>query len=366
MNKSVQKKIIFYIGSLARGGAERVVVNLAEYLRSEKFDIIIATKEQRAVEYAVPEGVRRIGADISDEEMTKSRVKNFVKRVQKLRHIWKKERPDLIVSFIKKNNLMAILSSRGLRIPVLVAIRSAAFREYPGGFRMLAKVLFPMANGIIVQTEEQANYFGKIVKRKTQILPNAIHPNFIAPIYEGVRNNEIITVGRIDDNKNQIMLVEAFALIADKYPSMKVIIYGDGEEKGKIRELIQQKELMDRVILAGQIADIKAKIERARIFVLTSRIEGIPNAMIEAMACGVVPISTDFGGGGVRQLIRDGENGYIIPVDDVDALAKKLELILTDKELEERLRAHAVEVQNQFAPELVNQQWEQYFKGFMK
>lgn len=359
------KKILFYIGSLARGGAERVVVNLAEYMEKMGYQVAIVTKEQTENEYPVAKAIGRIHADIYDDEISGSRIVNFYRRVRKLRKIWKEEKPDIIVSFIKKNNLMAILSSRGLQVPVLVAIRSAAFREYPGIFRMAAKVLFPMADGVIVQTKEQAEYFGKKVFQKTKMLPNAVRDDFMGSVYQGPRDNRIVTVGRIDDNKNQIMLIKAFSRIADKFPHMKVVIYGNGEAEKRIKQAIEEQGLSGRVILAGHVSDIKTAIERARIFVLTSRVEGMPNALIEAMALGLVPISTDFGGGGVRQLIRDGENGFIIPIDDVSALSEKMELILGNGELEMKLRNHAVEIQKQFAPELVNQQWKQYFEKFM-
>lgn len=366
MKKSSGKKIILYIGSLARGGAERVVVNLAEYLQKDGYEIVIVTKEQEKVEYKVPHGVRRILGDICGDEIVASRIKNFCNRVKKLRQIWKTEKPDLIVSFIKKNNLMAILSSRGLKVPILVAVRSAAFREYPGLYKHIAKVLFRMADGVIVQTPEQAAYFGKKIKRKTCMLPNPIRPEFMEEVFTGERRDEIVTVGRLDNNKNQSMLVEAFARIASQYPNMKVFLYGDGDRRGKIADLIRKKGLENRVLLAGQQTDVKAKIQGARIFVLTSRVEGIPNAMIEAMALGIVPVSTDFGGGGAGQLIEDGENGFIIPVDDVDALAERLKHILSNPVEEGRMRERAKEVCVRFAPEQVNKQWKRYFEQFIR
>ena len=366
MEKMLNKKICLYIGSLSRGGAERVVVNLATYLHREGYAVTIVTKEQESREYAVPEGVKRILGDICGDEITHSRIKNFLNRVKKLRQIWKRERPDLLVSFIKKNNLMAILSSRGLGLPVLVAVRSAAFREYPGIYRYIARILFQKADGVIIQTPEQANYFGRKISRKATMLPNPIRPDYIGAAYEGKRQNEIVTVGRLDENKNQVMLVKAFALIANKYPDMRVLIYGEGSAKEQITEVIAQHDLEGRVILAGHQEDVKGKIQAARIFVLTSRVEGIPNAMIEAMALGLVPVSTDFGGGGASQLIRDGENGFIVPVDNVHALAGCLECILSDEKLEKQMREQAIKSCKRFDPEIVNEQWEAYFEQFIR
>lgn len=361
----MNKKIVFYIGSLARGGAERVMVNISAYLKREGYEVVIVTKEQAKSEHPLPDGVTRILADICGEEITNSRIKNFFNRIKKLRNIWKQQKPDIIVSFIKKNNLMAIMSSRGLGIPVIVAIRSAAFREYPGIYKYIGRILFEKAEGIIVQTSEQANYFGKKLSRKAYKLPNPIHPDFIGQVVERERVNEIVTVGRIDENKNQVMLVEAFSRIATKFPEMKVIIYGTGSGETAIADKIKEKGLQERVILAGYHADVKSKISKSRIYVLTSRVEGIPNAMIEAMALGLVPISTDFGGGGAKELIKNGENGYLIPVDDVDVLTERLERVLSNPELEEKLRENAIAISERFDPDVVNVLWKDYLNSFM-
>lgn len=181
----MDKKIFFYLGSLARGGAERVVVNLAEYLKQAGYTVTIATPIQAEVEYEVPEGVNRILVDLTEDELTKSRIKNLFLRIRKLRNIWKQEKPDLIVSFAKKNNFMAIVSAKGLKIPVIAGIVSAAFREYPGKLKWIANILFPMASGVIAQTPEQRDYFCKSARKKMMILPNAMNPDFVGQVYEG-------------------------------------------------------------------------------------------------------------------------------------------------------------------------------------
>ena len=101
-----EKSIVFYIGSLSRGGAERVIVNLAAYFRDCGYRVTIVTKEQDKVEYPVPEGVTRILADITRNEISRNRVANLYRRIKKLRNIFKQLAPDYIVSFIKKNNFL--------------------------------------------------------------------------------------------------------------------------------------------------------------------------------------------------------------------------------------------------------------------
>jgi len=361
----MNKKIIFYLGSLARGGAERVAVNLAEAMQTSGYQVMIATPKQADVEYDVPKGVKRILVDLTEDEITASRVKNLFNRILKLRNFWKEEKPDLIVSFAKKNNFMAIVSSKGMGIPVLVGIVSAAFREYPGSLKWIANLLFPMASGVIAQTPEQRDYFCRASRKRTIILPNAMNPDFVGSVYEGERENRIVAVGRVDDNKNHIMLVKAFEKLADKYPDISVEIFGEGDAKEGLQKEIEKRGLDGRIVLAGHQADIKSKIKKARVFVLTSKVEGVPNAMMEAMALGLVPVSTDFGGGGAQQLITDGVDGFIVPIDDVEAMAEKIDMILSDKELEEHLRSNAIEIQKRLNPEVVNKQWKEYFETFL-
>jgi len=361
----MDKKIFFYLGSLARGGAERVVVNLAEYLKQAGYTVTIATPIQAEVEYNVPNGVNRILVDLTEEELTKSRIKNLFLRIQKLRNIWKKEKPDLIVSFAKKNNFMAIVSAKGLKIPVIAGIVSAAFREYPKELKWIANILFPMASGVIAQTPEQRDYFCKRARKKMTILPNAMNPDFVGAVYEGRREDRIVAVGRVDENKNHVMLVKAFAKLADKYPEVTVEIFGDGPARETVEKQIEESKMTGRVIMAGHQTDIKSKIQKARIFVLPSKVEGVPNAMIEAMALGLVPVSTDFGGGGAHVLIKDGVDGFMVPVDDVDMMAEKIDAILSNPEMEARMRENAVKIQDRLKPERVNKQWQDYFETFL-
>ena len=148
------KKIAFYIGSLSMGGAERVIVNLAAYFHSCGYKVTIVTKEQDSDEYPVPEGVARILADITGDEISSNRLVNLYRRIAKLRTIWKQLQPDYIVSFIKKNNFMAITSAAGLPIPVIVSVRSNPAREYPDKLtRLLVRVLFARAAGVVLQTQ---------------------------------------------------------------------------------------------------------------------------------------------------------------------------------------------------------------------
>ncbi len=190
----MRKKIALYISSLRRGGAERVMANLAGYFYGEGYQVLMVTTRQ---------------------ELCGGRISNFKKRFSGLREIWKEEKPDVILSFIGKNNMMAILTSRGLKIPVAVSVRGEPTEEYYNkGLRLIARHLFDLADGVVLQTKRSRDFFPKRVQKKAVILRNPVHPDFFRKPFEGEREKTVVAVGRVDENKNHELLIRAFAQIA--------------------------------------------------------------------------------------------------------------------------------------------------------
>lgn len=367
MSKSEKPKILFYVGNLARGGAQRVIVNLANYFNSLSYPVTIVTAKAEAGEYTYDKGIIRIISDLTEQEISDSGLKNFIERLKKLRKIWKIEKPSIMIAFMGKSNFMAIVSSLFLGIPVLVSVRSDPNKEYAGRImRFLSKTLFGLASGVILQTEDAKLYFPKWIRKKAVIMPNSLNKNFIKPKYNNQRLNEIVTVGSIDENKNQALLIEAFALINQDYPEMKVVIYGDGAKRKELEEKVKNLGLQDKILFPGRENAVYNKIDKARIFVLTSKVEGMPNALIEAMALGLAVISTDCPCGGPRTLIQEGENGLLIPVGDVKALEKALRKILDHTELEEKLGMNAHKLSAELEPDIVNRKWLNYITSQME
>ena len=358
------KSIAFYIGSLQTGGAEHVIVNLADYFHSCGYCVTIVTKLQESDEYPVPDGVTRILADITEDEIGKSRLLNLFRRIRKLRIIWKQLQPDHIVSFIKKNNFMAIVSAMGLHIPVIVSVRSNPAREYPDrltGF--LVRILFPRAAGVVLQTQAAKEYFPASVRKKAVVLPNSISPQFLREQNDGIREKEIVWVGRMDENKNPTMLLQSFIEIADRYPEWSLKYIGTGPLMEEMKQICRQNACEDRVTFMGRTDEVAQAISRSSIFVLTSRQEGMPNALIEAMVSGLAVISTDCPCGGPAELIDNGENGILISVDDKEALIDALTELMERKEDRNRLGENAKKLIRKVHPDVVNRSWLAYVES---
>ena len=388
MNDNGEKSIAFYIGGLCIGGAERVICNLAEYFYGEGYRVTMVTKVRDEKEYELNPGIRRIIADITPEEETGSRIRNLFARIAKLKRIWKEVKPDVIVSFIRKNNLMAIASAAPLGIPVVVSVRSAPERELKGfGFKTISFLLFRNAAGVVLQTKEAYNFFPGYIRAKAVVLPNSINPDFLKASEEltltttinqekkmtvddripsSVKEKRIITVGRIDDNKNQRLLVEAYVKITDHYPDWSLELIGDGSGRQALEEYVGTLPCKDRISFTGAVDDVAKRMSEASIFVLPSKIEGMPNALIEAMVMGMACISTDCPCGGPRDLIAaDESNGILVPVDNVDAMAMALKRLITNDPLRLSMGDNARKIIATLHPDMVNKQWKNYIENVM-
>lgn len=352
------KHIMLYLAGLENGGTEHVAVNLAEGLFARGYKVTFVITAIHGHEQSYSDGINLIVTEGSDVEFNQGRIGNFRKRYHILRDIWKQEKPDTIVSFIGKNNMMALLTSFGLGIPVYVAVRGEPTIEYyTPMLRFLSKTLFLKAKGIIVQTERMKKYFPRYLRNKCIKLPNSIGNEFLLNTKDRISNKTIVTVGRCNENKNQKMLIDAFAKICDKYPDVKVIIYGDGESRKPLSGYVTEIGLSDRISLPGEVTGVKDLIRNSMMFVLTSDTEGMPNALIEAMAMGIPVISTDCPCGGPAELISSGENGILIPVGDVDALAIAMGQLLDDEILCQRIGNAASKIVDVLAEEKVIKQW---------
>lgn len=396
-----QKHIAMYIGSLQKGGAERVMVNLADYFFDQGYKVTLVTTYLADDEYEVrhaawkrvpagadravlvsntdenpvwidPEGGEKDGIGRVFSALLKSeqkgRVYNLQERKRKLERIWKELKPDVILSFIGKNNIMALSTATREDIKVVVSVRADPNMEY-NTFSLKTSVLatFGKAAGIVVQTTGARDWFPAFLQKKCVILPNSLNPSFIRKRYVGIREKKIVMVGRLDANKNQAMVMEAFKeATKDKYSDYKLVIYGDGPDRLKLQNLAISLKIDSKVEFKGMVKHVAEHIEKASIYILASSQEGMPNSLIEAMSLGLACISTNCPCGGPADLIVDGINGLLVPVGDVNAMTEAMEKLLGNEVLAESLGNAAMRIQEKYAPDVVNAKWKEYLDNIMQ
>ena len=216
--------VAFYIGSLKKGGAERVFVNLATYFLEQGCNVTMVTQYKKENEYELPAGIRRVISDLTPEEEG-GRIANLFRRYRKLRRIFREIHADVVLSTIGKNNFMALLANAFLPTKVVVSVVAEPTEEYPTkGMRLLAKTLFYAADGIVMQTADAVRFFQPSLQKKCVILKNSLNPAFVRLRYEGDRPQDIVAVGRMDENKNQRMAIRAFCKIAERFPDARLIL----------------------------------------------------------------------------------------------------------------------------------------------
>ena len=351
-------KITTFISSLSGGGAERVVCNLSNFLAEKGHQVEILTMGQAPAAEPLSEGVKEIPL-LRDEERKFSLV-DMAKRVLRLIRYMRKEKVDAYVVLLPVTILMILFFSRFTKAPIIFSERADP-KMYSNKIQKGLKKLCKKASGAVFQTEEAKTWYEPYLKGvEGTVIPNAINPAFLRMLYEGEREKVILGAGRLNEQKNFPLLISSFAKVAKEFPEYKLRIYGKGSLLESLQNLAKEKGVGDRVEFPGFATNMPEVLEKASMFVLSSDYEGMPNALMEAMASGVPSVSTDCGGGGARFLIEDGVNGLLVPQRDEEKMAEAMRKILSDAELAAKLSQNARKLQENLAPEKIYGAWEKF------
>ena len=349
-------KIAFFIGHMGYGGAERVISLLANDYCRRGWDTDIVMLLSRDLAQRLEPGVRLVDLSLG----TGSYLKRAPYWLRQIRGYLRREKPDCVVSFIGRINALVLTAALGMNIPIVVSERNDPRHDGRGkGMLAYCDALYRTARAVVFQTKAEQECFSAVVKAKGVIIPNPVST-------EGVSRREpegfsVVTAGRLAEQKNQKMLMDAMALVRREIPEARCTIYGEGELRQELERYVREKGLADTVFLPGHALDIHKKIADASAFVLTSEYEGLPNALIEAMMLGIPCVTTDYPG--AEEVMADGVTGLIVPRRDAEALAKKLIALARDgasgKALGENARVDA----EKYRTENVIAQWQNVIEG---
>lgn len=344
------KRHIFFIGTLCNGGAERVVSILAGYMAKQGLDVEILTYYDKPVSYVLNPKVKH--TVVEKMTGTGNKLSNFF-AVRK----YFKENAKVVLSFLAPFNIMAIAANMGNGVPIIVADRNDPTKVPSNQWLRAARdILYRFATGIVVQTQKNKTYFSKVVQKKTKVIYNPVDLKENAGIaLKCKKEKKIVTAGRLMPQKNQKMMIQAFANVLKKHPDYKLLIYGEGPEKRELENLCIQLGVEKKVLLPGNVTDIHEQMKDAEIFVLSSDYEGMPNALIEAMCLGLPVISTKVSG--ATDLVIDHENGILIEIDHQEQLEKAMLELIENKELEEKLARNAIKLNENLEVSKIMRQW---------
>ena len=357
------RKLVFYIDSMKRGGAQRVMMNLCEHFAENSYQVVLINdypSDENESVYKLSPIIKRV---YLQPKYTRNPIVNNVIRIVKLRRILKYEKPDIALSFLAGPNIRLLLSATGLKQKTAVSVRNDPNKEYAksGIKKAIARKLFELADGCVFQTEEARAYFTERVRQKSAVILNPVDEKF----YKVKRRPQaglIVTAGRLVKQKRQDVLISAFKLIEESNPEAQLLIYGEGPLMSQLVEQINTLELNKRVSLQGNISDIEDALSKGSVFVLTSDYEGMPNALMEAMAVGLPCISTDCPCGGPRELEGGTESIMLVECGDINGIVHSLNSILKDNAYSEKLGISAKERANYFKDHVIYEKWERYLE----
>lgn len=347
---SEKKRVAFAIESICDGGLERRTVNLVNELsKSNNIDVCLISGTKKNNEYPLQNSVRRI------QIMSGC----LLKDVYRIRMFMCKNDIDVVVGMgIYSNFVVSLIRFLCNKKVVIVEANDPRHDNISKESKILRKLTYWRADGYVFQTREEQEYYSKNIQRKPIVIPNPVLEEL--PSREEPIIPEIVATGRMEKQKNYEMLIDAFNIVHKKHPNYKLKIYGKGSECEKIQAKISELDLNKYVEMPGFTLNVHKKIQHSDIYVLSSLFEGMPNALMEAMAMGFPVVSTDCGGGGPRELIQDNVNGRLTLNGSSYDLADKLCELIENPVKKEMLGKNAKAIRGTHCIENISLQWIAY------
>jgi glycosyltransferase involved in cell wall biosynthesis len=360
-------KLMIYLSSMKLGGAERVAATLANYWVANGVEVTVLTLSSDPDFYELDPRIIResLGMQSDSPNFLIALSKNY-SRIQALRSHLKMAKPDFVLALMTSSIVYLGLASIGLGIKTIGAEHTYPANPSIGQFwNFIRKHTFRFVDAIVALTSEGEEWLRSYTSSKKVVtIPNpAVWPlptysPFLAPPPK--QGYVLLTVGRLVIEKGFDMLIDAFAKVAQKHPDWKLIIVGEGEERNALESKIQAYGLENQILLPGRAGNVGDWYQHADLFVMSSRVEGFPNVLVEAMSFGLTAVSFDCNTG-PRDIIINETNGLLVKADDTNELANALDRVMADQDLRNHMSKNAVLVKDKFSIEKITSKWEELF-----
>ena len=356
-------KIILVIHALPGGGTGRVLTYMANYWARTGHRVTILTLEKSdSPFYFLTDSVEWIALNLACDSATfvGGMLKNL-RRIYLIRKAIKTSAPDCIISFVYSTNILILLAIRFLNVPVIISERNHPVysKENRLIWYLLRRVLYPMADHLILQTKKIKDWF-KDYNKSLHIIRNPVlimrEDLEVEPEIKLPSGKLIVAMGQLIEQKGFDLLLQVFARIHRSHQDWKLIILGTGRLLDELKQISIRLGIDKSVYFLGRVKNPFSIFSRCDLFVLSSRYEGFPNALLEAMACGLPVISYDCPSG-PGEMVNDNVNGLLVAPNDLDALEEAIRRLINDDKLRASLGKEAMKVQDRFSLEKVMDQW---------
>lgn len=355
-------KVAMVLASMSYGGAQRVAALLANYWARRGEHVCIITFDSAAEDrYELDRNVRRIALGMTGNALDVFHaLKENARRVLALRRAIVASGAEAVLSFGDQTNIVAVLATRLTGIPCVIAERTDPKHHSIGTtWDILRHLVYPFASVLVVQTRSLEPWARSVMFSawKTRVVRNPVRD-----MHEYIRRERlpeqrtVIAAGRLAREKAFDVLLVAFSRIASDFPDWHLVVLGEGPERPRLEALAGSLGIAHRASFPGWMAEPGEWLSEADLFVMSSRYEGFPNALLEAMACRLPVISTDCRGS--REIVTHDVNGVIVPIDSVDSLTDAMARLMTDETLRRRLADAAFAASDHFGLQSVVNEWD--------
>lgn len=347
-------KIAFVTPGMTFGGAERVISILANNWCDMGHEVsMFITATNRSPVYKMNEKIKvEYFADYNEKGVS------HLKLISAIRKFINDEKPDSVISFMNDVCAYTIIALIGTGIPVIYSERNDPNKMNQGKVEKLCRKIVEIgAKHIVFQTNGARTCYSKKVQRKSSIILNPVNLDKIPErTKEEINYLEIVSVGRLEPQKNQELLIDAFNIVSKKHKDAVLKIYGEGSLKNKLQSRIDELGLTEHVFLMGAKSDVLEWIKDSFCFVLSSDFEGLPNSLIEAMCIGMPCISTDCSPGGARELLRN-DRGIVVPCGNKEELAEAINMYLEKQDIAMKYGKEAFGLRREIEASIVAKEW---------
>lgn len=367
------RNILLLVSSMSGGGAERIAALLANHWAAAGNHVtLLATYTVQTESAYVLDSRVTLRHLASATAMSRKGVRTQLQRLKSLRRIIRELQPDNVVSFLTNVNVAAILASWGTGVAPVVSERIHP-AQFPISFTLakLRILTYPRAARVVVQTETTQRWFAThVASADTTVIANPVAwpldssaPVLLPDALVAQDDKLLLAVGRLDAQKGFADLIAAYTSLRGKLNGWKLVILGEGDQRVELEALIAAAGLAEQVLLPGWAGNIADWYTRAELFVLSSHIEGFPNALLEAMSYGVACVSYDCATG-PAEIIRDGIDGRLVALAaGADGLAAAINELAEDEATRTRFATQAVLVRQRFAPEKILLEWDRLLRA---
>lgn len=348
--------VAFVLAALQAGGAERVVAEVSAGMVAKGWSVEIITFDHPddPIYHPLDPRVACTRLALPNQGGGVRGAIRSIRRATALRRILRKRKTDVVIAFLTKINVIALAAGWGLGRPIVVSERNNPLRQkaHPAWNR-LTSLLYARASRIVIMSERSRQALPGASRARAAIIPNPVRPRGLRTISS---TKAFVAVGRLTQQKGFDILLEAFAAIAPSLPDWQLVIFGDGPDREALECQRARLGLQDRIFLPGATAVPGSWIDQTSIFILSSRYEGWPNALAEALAAGLPAIAFDCDFG-AAEMVKDDATGVLVPAEDTDALASAMYHLALDPQRRERLGAAASKQMLCYSPDRIVSRW---------